>query len=499
MKRLLPILVFMLASASSYAQNWNPLNPGVKRYFTNVYGYLKGMRIDSVAAFGNELHYYPFKTKRAHRDDGIYYSDTSNVAGSWLGEVIIKKQDGSFRIPNYWSDTILIRPQAQTGDSWTFYDNGSDVYYIAHISTTDTMTILGSVDSVKRIVLNAYDNGNPMPADSLDGLEIVISNAHGFYQVPELYMFPFHSPGATTPVPDYFFFNSVVPWDVYGFGWLPVLPGADNSVFRLVEHQPKTEAEINDWNVGDVFEYSSCAYSCVGGSYFYHLDTIISKVVDVNGVYFGMRGWLATRNGNYFTLEPHTDTVFFSGNLSEQMYEEYIAGSWSNGALTHHFPADTSFCMTSGLHYSFAYHSGLPGRSGYIVYKDGVGIVKEYSSSPPDEDKRELIYFLKDGVPCGTFFMPDTTVPVTNYNTNINETADVNIYPNPTFGQLNIETSLSNYQLSLINVTGQVVCHRASCNTKQTIDVEGLANGVYNLKLETAEREVINRKVFIQN
>jgi hypothetical protein len=519
MRKLFHVLFLLLASLSAYAQNWNPLNPGAKRYFTNANGYLKGMRIDSVIAYGNELHYYPFKTLRFYPDS--YSIGIGDTAGSWLGEDVIKRTDGTFLFPNYWGDTIRVKPLADIGDSWTFYSDSSTVYYNAEVTAIDTMTILGSIDSVKKIVLTAYSGITPLLTDSFNNAEIVLSKGHGFYATMELYMFPFHAPGAGTVFDDHYLVNSMRPHDLtdpYGQGTTTPIPGQQSCMFRLTNVELPGTSEFCDWTVGDVYEYSSCMQSdgdqwgCTTPAT-YQLDTVISKTVVSGGVEYGRKGWKAVldQQGNsnilYYFLSPHTDTVFFPGSssLDVPMPEEFIAPSWYGSGeqpVRYRLTFDTSYCSMSPMFYSLSFVGGLPGYKTYNYEKAGIGNVHRnwltYEVYEIVTDS-QLIYSVRNGVPCGTFFMPDTTVPVTNYITNINERSAVSIYPNPATEQLTIETGLSHYDLSLINAVGQIVYRRPGCDSKQVIDVSGLASGVYQLRMDTEMGDVLYRKLVVQH
>jgi hypothetical protein len=511
MKRLLPILVFLLGSLSVYAQNWNPFTPGVKRYFLNSNNYLRGMRIDSIVNYGSDVHYYPFHSYRSNGPE----------LGSWLGMEVIKKSDGRFLFPNYWGDTITLKPLAVVSDTWLFFQDDGTKYYNASVTAVDTMTILGSLDSIKKIVITAFNNGQPLLTDSLNNVEVILSKTSGFYAIIDLYLFPYHQPDTNLFPQDYFFSHSLVPLQLpyvcLAGESMDTLLGAEKAVFRLIEFTNPTSASMHDWNVGDVLEYSSCflGWGSVHGCdipWNYSLDTIVAKNISVSGVEYITHGWRAGvdtivgYNNVIYSIIPFTDTVFYSSpdHRFPQgfMPEEYEQVYYNSPPFYFYFPKDTSFCGIGDKYYICMDQCDISWLQSYRIEKSGVGLIHVNGfdgSQGATVTDSTLVYFVKNGVSRGTYVLPDTALPVTNYITNINEAADVNIYPNPASGQLSIETSISNYQLSLINVTGQVVYHRAACNSKQTIDVEGLANGVYNLKLETAEHEVINRKVVIQN
>jgi hypothetical protein len=163
MKNTLLLLLFVFSAQFSHAQNYNCLQSGVKHYFTNSNGYLRGIRIDSVRTSGTDVIYYPFKTKRNFLSTA---PDTTN--GSWLGSRVIQQANGTFLFNTIMLDTVIIKTQANVGESWVFYNDSSSNYYIATVTSKDTMTILGTVDSIKTITLTAYADSAINAGDSIN-------------------------------------------------------------------------------------------------------------------------------------------------------------------------------------------------------------------------------------------------------------------------------------------------------------------------------------------
>jgi hypothetical protein len=148
MKKLLLVVPIILISFCCQAQNWQCVNSGELRYFINDDNYLRGMRIDSVKQDGADSILYTF---RSHR--GWIYNP--HWGGSWLGDKIILKQDGTHLFINAWNDTITIKSHAILNESWILNTDTLDVFFVASITAIDTMTILGVLDSVKTITIMA--------------------------------------------------------------------------------------------------------------------------------------------------------------------------------------------------------------------------------------------------------------------------------------------------------------------------------------------------------
>ncbi|MCC6182956.1 MAG: T9SS type A sorting domain-containing protein, partial [Bacteroidia bacterium] len=83
------------------------------------------------------------------------------------------------------------------------------------------------------------------------------------------------------------------------------------------------------------------------------------------------------------------------------------------------------------------------------------------------------------------------TLPYTFNNTNVISVSEIdkinskiNLYPNPSSGTINIESEIENQnELSIFNITGQCII-KLDFNTKTSIDVNDLPNGVYTLQLK---------------
>ena len=75
--------------------------------------------------------------------------------------------------------------------------------------------------------------------------------------------------------------------------------------------------------------------------------------------------------------------------------------------------------------------------------------------------------------------------------------ADLSLYPNPTIGLIYIDAPQSIEQAELLNLQGQKVRSFSSPSGLQQIFVEGLAKGVYWLKLESKKAET-TRKIIVE-
>ncbi len=519
MKKLILIILILNSLFSSHAQNYQCLQSGVKRYFINSNGYLRGMRIDSVRTSGSDVIYYPFHTARGNYLSG---STLDSNGGSWLGKKVIQKTDGTFLFDNIWNDTVIVKTQAHTGDIWAFYTDTTSHHYIATVTSEDTMTVLGSLDSIKTIRINAYNGSVLDLTDSLNNFQIILSKNNGFVKMFDLHTFPYHAPDTSFYFGvDYYLDYLIHPW-LCGFS--APAHGTSNSIFSLVLLVNPTYSQLYDWNVGEVFEFQTFTQHIPSeGNYphGYYFDSITAKTIIPGGVQYSYSGWKAEAHIHPLaiirgTFSPSSsfpyDTLSIIGGVftvfdnllidTSKMSEEK-----EHYYMLHYLPNDTTFCGQANKYilyrsniqdYGFSYHT--EGCDISRTYKTGLGLLNYHwdflGGYPPKLEDTTLIYCVKRGIPCGHYTYPS---PI-NYIAGINEfnKPSFTLLPNPASDELTIKTnSTQPYTITLQNMLGQTVLKQHATKQQETINVSDLPAGVYNISIadETGSRH--NEKLLI--
>ena len=495
MKKLL-LFILILSSYCCNAQNYQCLQSGVKHYFTNGNGYLRGIRIDSVRTMGDTTVYYPFHTPR-----GDYHtSDTLNPdGGSWLGGKVLQLSDGTFIFDDDWSDSVIIKTQASLTDNWVFYRDTSNLYYLATVVSIDTMTFAGFFDTVKTIQINAYNGTVLVTSDPVNGFQILLSKNHGFVQVFDLYTFPYHLPSAVyTSGLDYYLDNCV--------NYLSAMqPNQSNSVFNLITFINPTMKQLYNWNVGDVYEYGNCLPT-LSDLYCdpvmqYLLDTV--KIKDTSAY---ITGYICSglesnlTNGNafgiigpppyYYATMAYNGSAGFDTTLlinTAIMPEEY-----GQTNFYYYAPNDTSYCMESTVYESIgnnltgAVYTPVFELSDPITsYKMNLGLIYFNQISYDDGGQvtsTQLIYYYRNGESCDDFVnllgLPTNVQNVIKENT-------ITIFPNPATTSLTIQsTNQPINEIQITNIIGQtVISMQPAVGGVQTVDVSALPGGVYFVKV----------------
>jgi len=505
MKKLFTLIAIFICFVAN-AQNYNCLQSGVKHYFTNADGYLRGIRIDSVRTNGSDTIYYPYHTPRISYIPIISSTISATQQGSWLGEKVIQKPDGTFLFDNLW-DTVIIKSQAHLGTTWTMYNDTGIFSYTATVTSIDTMTVLGLLDSIKRITITALRNGRTDTVDPVNNFQIVLSKNYGFVQAIDLYTFPYHRPDSISFQPpasygtagfDYFLDNLLGNLGNCDLCLPDIEPDTINSVFHLFPFRYPTNLDLYNFAAGDVYESEHLMTPITGPYYFNNiiLDSIINVVrtpytvtytVHESSIYqtpiTNSGGSIIGQNSLYSsgvtTWTYDTTTLIDPNTMPEEA-----------NYLLHYFPHAPNICdspaeyivdLPIGLEYGY---NGINPVSSYNTktYAIGYGYAQLSSlvaySFVSEDYGYDYIY--KNGSSCyGSY-----TRVVNAVNNTLLPTREVQIFPNPANNELTIKTtSTLLYTITIRNIIGQEVYSLHTTLQQQTINTRELPSGLYNVTI----------------
>ena len=160
-------------------------------------------------------------------------------------------------------------------------------------------------------------------------------------------------------------------------------------------------------------------------------------------------------------------------------------------------PATNLEATVEGANVSLTWDASVDAVS-YVVKRDGENIATTTETSLEDTVETGGIYkysvYAVDAN--GSMSAPVTVlVEVSIEGVIETESVNVNVYPNPASGVMNIETNADNYEYQMINSIGQVVMS-GSANGRTAVNVSEL-NGVYFLRI-IANGDVVVRKVTVK-
>ena len=74
------------------------------------------------------------------------------------------------------------------------------------------------------------------------------------------------------------------------------------------------------------------------------------------------------------------------------------------------------------------------------------------------------------------------------------ENKQFNIYPNPTSGLLNIDSSASCiHKITISNITGRTLFEKTGKHQHETLNLSNLKKGVYIIKITTDDKRYVNK------
>ncbi len=529
MKFLLSTLFIILSVAAS-AQNFDCLQAGAKNYFINGKGYVRGIRIDSVTSSGSDQIFYPYKTQRISK----YLTGTAPVSfegGSWLGGKVIRRADGTYLFDNLW-DTVVIKTHAPLGASWTFYDDTSHFSYTAMVTSIDTMTIFGVLDSVKKISVFCDSDMMSYANDPVNNFQIWIGKNFGFVQVFDLYTFPYHKPDTIAFTPphtsrhirfiDYYLDVVLGNLGTCDLGCANNAPDTVNSIFRLFNLYNPRRSEIYNFAVGDAYENHFVANGVYTPYFFqsYTLDSVFTKTTGTSGItYTGSERTMGislaatvptTRWDTTYTVGPYNqlgDTAYLISKL--KMPEESTADY-----LLHYFPKNIPYsglCDSPAAYVldqdykatGFGY-DGTVYRASYTsnTYSKGYGLTgkSNFNSTTGTVQQQSYNFYYKSADTCGYFV--SASRPHNAGVGNISGNNRFTILPNPASGHISIscyQSLNSDISITVYDVTGRAVfTDKANLLNTYSINTFSWINGLYLVAIQDNEGTIQKEKVVIQ-
>ncbi len=482
MKTLLFFFFLALTSIHLFAQNFNVAFPFRAQYFaltdqninsTLNWSPVKVIYIDSINAISGGINFFSFDTWKdtSQSFDPVCIEE---AAPSWIGSHIAEMNNGFSLFYNYNGDTIFLKTNALTNDTFNFMALSNSGFVIASLDSITWMQQANIQDSVKCFSLLAYDStGVIIPNHKMNGLSIHLSKSNGFFKSLNF-----------RDLPDN-------PFELNRIDSVPMISWAD----------------VYDYNPGDEFEYyGECGgfggpqppaenfvrildkfYSPGMDSVYYHRYTVVSTYVpnpNGNPPYIP---WVLVSED---TLRYFIDQTFlFQTYPEENLYNldssdlrNYTLrkdSSWHFdrpeytqifGFLIGNLPLDSCILYNhfEPVFYTLSYSTGL-GLTYYESIERNIGGQNCYT---------RLTYYKKGSEIFGTFV--DLTLGLPDEIKN----EDISIYPNPVQSICHINwPGMRQGNFILYDLYGRII-RDEQVEGPFTIDVRSLESGVYILSIE---------------
>jgi hypothetical protein len=248
MKKIIFTLL-LIAPLWLTAQNYtNICSAGPAFYKKMNLNQLKAYKTTSmVMPGGGDTIFFSYATLR---DTAAECLDTTK--GSILGRKIYRRQvDGMFLFFNKKNDTIYVNTKALLNDTWRFTKLTSGIYLEAKVIFLGPDSVMGVLDEVKKIELQAKRSDGTPQASPWNGKQFVMSKHYGLSKTFDMV----NVPNDTT---SYTIVGKLKPViGVQEFGW----------------------KDIYNYNIGDVLHFSGYLSSSIGNpsSTWKEIQTVITK------------------------------------------------------------------------------------------------------------------------------------------------------------------------------------------------------------------------------
>jgi hypothetical protein len=463
-----------------FSQDYRDIcSPGLTFFHTPTYT-LKAFRMDSIQPTG--IGDTVFFSYRSLRDSSQSNNCFDTLHGSILGFKVIEYHDGRFVFFNKNDDTITIKSQAPLNGSWKFCSLPA-----GWIKATNTVliadTVLGIIDSVKVISLQAMDSNNDNIPNPINQVTLKLSKDFGLTKMLDVYNIP----------------DSTQIYTLAGKSSLSA------------GTQDMTWLDIFNFNVGDVFHYTGYDIGYGWGDVQWKsIQTVLQKKLSGNydTIFYTIQSCTRTNFSTYsstFSTDTITDTYVngvYSFDSPEQPglpgefiphysgNDPYGAGPYAtrfsandgsfNGRLTK--ISDPGYYSRSTGCWRF----GLFEAGAEWQYTHGLGITysisEEVDQNGETVHQSELVYYKQGQESWGTPVGTDCSSLAGINDSKKTGDSLLQLFPNPASHLIMIYSPAKGL-LGIFNLCGQQMLKQNITVPATTLDISTLPSGVYLVRL----------------
>ncbi len=485
-KIILSILIIfpILLNAQNYTNICSQGPAFYKKMNTNI---VKAYKTSSYSIPGSgDTIFYSFPTIR---DTAAECKDTTK--GSILGRKIYRSSGNwMFYFFNKNNDTIYIYAKAQLDETWRFAKLTSGTYLEARVTSITPDSVMGVIDDVMRIELQAKRNDGLAISSPWNGKYLKLSKHYGLARTFDMNLVPFD----TT---NYTIVGKLKPViGIQDFGW----------------------KEAYNFNIGDAMHYSGYTNSSTGGpsTTWKEIQTVFSKTTygtSIDSVIYKFdrcRSTITNPGNNHvyfrdtiiakykFNVMVQDSTIlrfpdqFARQNVYASQYDRFMKAF--NNRQTKKVIDDKYRFMNN----CFVLPAGSVTL--YRNYSEGLGITEYYRDDQSDQDFYRLVYFKKGGESWGAAVGTECSPILDVTEQPLAGKPQVRIVPNPlkNRSQVIIEgvKMTEDYTFVLFNIVGKEVYRTKINSNTMTLDRNNLPTGLY-IYLLTGNEVKINGKLVI--
>ncbi len=205
---------------------------------------------------------------------------------------------------------------------------------------------------------------------------------------------------------------------------------------------------------------------------------------------------------SYF-VDPNltTNTLTGSITIANQTFNVIVSGAAFDCNVSF-IPADIMFIGKYQGNYSFVYninsgcsYSTLSSSPDWLIISSALNNVIHFNVSTNSSYFPRTGYIYLNGIYKQVTQEGNTSLEINE----VSQLNDIKIYPNPITDKFTIELDYHNssYSLEILNTIGQVILIRKITNNIEQIDLSGLSDGIYFVKLQSENNKIV-RKIIKQ-
>lgn len=484
MKKQLLVFILAMLSCHLHAQNYDLIRLNGENHFLGKNDEIFTIRIDSVYPASGSTYYKNYETFFVD----YYNLPTPCVAivtdSSWIGDrIALDTTNGernyyfySREHPLPWTYQMTIKPLATLNETWFFSLLPNSDYIEATLSDISFKNVLGVMDSVKTITLQAKNSSNGNIPHLFNGQEIKFSKNHGFVKIFDVFNFPLDT----------------ISYDLVGAS------NPDRGIVNL------TARDIYDYEVGDEFHTTTYNQN-IPWSYIY---TTRKKVILTKNISQNQDTITYTYERCQVTVSyPQNDTTYYFDTLPEVVILSQLEGlNKLNYELLPNLMGHAKFSMNNTftvpkrqkdaieLYYYNATSNcweAIVGNPYVFYYLDGLGGgYYENYNVPLVSDYHRLVYYKKGAETWGTPIICDTVNSVVQLQENQGK---IKIFPNPFSNSttINIEdfNAADNWHFELLDLTGKQVLSLEISSQNVEIYKNNLPAGIYIYRMLNSQKQ----------
>jgi len=452
------------------AQTFSPFEPGSRKLFASSQGFSQAYEIafDSTTVEGGVTTYHNYKALQdsvTPSECGFWYECQQQNKPTWIGPRIEKDSQGVHRFFTALNDTLTLQFSTIPGSQTPVFQD-QDQQFLLSYSGEFTTDVLGMTETIRRWSILHQDLDGIAINSSLNNSTVEVGENIGLLRFIRIDSFP----------------QVLEAVELLGQAE-PALGLHQITQATLHDYQPGDEIQkhIYGYNHSGPFPQNINSYNKV--KILSREDTPTSVIYGVEISTFNMGSsseTVQTGNMTYSKTEVLGAIPFtrFYGTQPTLRMEDYCGTPLLTYRTINGWGASMSYCPEEDCWWNGSW--GGPWPFEYVTLVAGIGVYRHYdylSGSNGYSMNRDVEYFIKNGVPCGT----EAIVGIGEHTA---ANTSLLLAPNPAHDRVQLIGIEDAIHVELFSASGRLVIHEALSNSNW-LELGELNSGLYLMRVTT--------------